>query len=52
MHILPNNSRRKSNQTIKLGQLIECNLKKFLLKSSFTKRVKETMPDLFLKIQN
>ena len=52
MHILPNNSRRKSNQTIRLGQLIEYNLRKFLLKSSFTKCVKETMADLFLKIQN
>ena len=32
-HILPNISRSKDNQTMKLGQLIEYNMKNFLEKS-------------------
>ena len=45
IHILPNISRSKDNQTIKFGQLIEYNMRNiFVAKSIF--------PDLFLKSQN
>ena len=36
-HILPNISESKSNQTVKFGQLIECNMRKIFLEKSYTK---------------
>ena len=43
MHILPNISRSKGNQTMKLGQLIEHNLRCIFLKKSYTKCAGETI---------
>ena len=37
MHILPNILRSKSNQTMKFGQLIECNMRNFFLEKSYAK---------------
>ena len=42
IHIFPNISRSKSNQTIKFGQLIEYNLRNIFLKKSCTKCGGET----------
>ena len=47
IHIFPNISRRNSNQTMKFGQLIEYDMRKFFLEKSFAKCVRETMPSLF-----
>ena len=45
--ILSNISRRKSNQTMKFDQLIECNMKIIFLEKSFAKWDAETSPRLF-----
>ena len=37
IHILPNISRGKANQTIKFGRLIEYNMRNFFLERSCTK---------------
>ena len=37
IHILPNISRSKGNQTKKFGQLIECNMRNIFLEKSYTK---------------
>ena len=37
IHILPNISKSKGNQTIKFGQLIECNTRNIFLEKSYTK---------------
>ena len=42
IHILPNISRTKGNQTIKFGQLIECNMRNIFLEKSCTKWSGET----------
>ena len=42
IHILPNISRSKGNQTIKFGQLIECNTSNIFLGKSSTKCGGET----------
>ena len=61
MHVLPNNSRNKSNQTMKLCQLIEYDMRNIFLEKSYTKRGAETIsrlvvqklfPDSFLKSEN
>ena len=52
MHILPNTSRSKCNQTMKFGQLIEFTMKKFLLKNHTQNAVKKLFPDPILKAQN
>ena len=61
MHVLPNNSRSKSNQTMKLCQLIEYDMRNIFLEKSYTKRGAETIPrlvvqklfpDSFLKSEN
>ena len=52
IHILPDISRRKGNQTMKFGQLIECNMKNIFLEKSCAKCGGETSPDPFLKSQN
>ena len=48
IRILPNISRSKGNQTIKSGQLIECNMKTFFFSQNHTQNVVE-IPDPFLK---
>ena len=47
IHILPNISRNKGNQTKKFGQLIECNLRNIFIKKSYTKCGGETVPRPF-----
>ena len=47
MHILPNISRSKGNQTMKFGQLIECNMRNIFLEKSYTKCGGETSPRSF-----
>ena len=47
MHILPNISRSKDNQTMKIGQLIECSMGKIFLEKPFTKCGGETSPRPF-----
>ena len=49
IHILPNISRSKDSQTVKFGQLIECNIRSIFLEKSYTKCGRETSPRLFLK---
>ena len=50
MHILPNVSRTKGNQTTKFGQLIEHNLKNIFVEKSYTKCAAETIPRPLSKI--
>ena len=52
IHILPNISRSKGNQTIKCDQLIEYNMRNIFLEKSNTKCGGELLPDPFLKDQN
>ena len=47
MHILPNISRGKGNQTMKFGQLIEYNMRNMFLRKPYTKCVGETIPRPF-----
>ena len=47
INILPNISRRKGNQTIKLGRLITCNMRIIFLEKSYTKCGVETSPRSF-----
>ena len=47
MDILPNISRSKGNRTMKLGQLIECNMRNIFLEILYTKCDKETSPRPF-----
>ena len=49
MHILPNISRSKSNQTIKFGQLIEYNIRNIFVEKLYTKCGGETIPRPFSK---
>ena len=49
IHILPNISRGKSNQTIKFSQLIEHNIRNIFLEKSHTKCGRGTIPRLFSK---
>ena len=49
MHILSNISKGKSNQTIKLGQLIEYNMGNIFLEKSYTGCGGETIPGPFSK---
>ena len=48
IHILPNISRSKSNETIKFGQSIEYNKIKFFFKKHTQNEVERLVPDLFL----
>ena len=48
--MLPNISRRKGNQTMKFGQLIECNMRNIFLGKSYTKCGGETSSKLKLTI--
>ena len=47
IHILPTISRSKGNQTMKYGQLTECNMRNIFLEKSCTKCGKETSPRTF-----
>ena len=47
IHILLNISRSKGNQTMKFGQLIECNMRNIFLEKSYTKCGGETSPRPF-----
>ena len=47
IHILPNISRCKGNQTMKFGQLIECNIRRIFFEKSYTKCGGETSPRPF-----
>ena len=49
IHILPNISRSKGNQTIKFVQLIKYNMGKIFLENSYTKCGGETIPRSFSK---
>ena len=51
IHILPNISRSKGNQTTKFGQLIEYNMI-FFLKNHTQNMVEKLVPDPFVKSQN
>ena len=51
IHILPNISRSKGNQTKKFGQLIEYNMI-FFLKNHTQNMVEKLVPDPFVKSQN
>ena len=50
MHTLANISKSKGNQTIKVGQLIECNIRKIFLEKSYIKCGWETSPKPFSEI--
>ena len=47
INILPNISRSKSNQTMKFGQLIECNMRNIFLEKLYTSCGGETSPRSF-----
>ena len=49
IHIISNVSRSKDNQTMKFGQLIEYNMRKFFLEKSYITCGGETVPRLFSK---
>ena len=44
IHILPNISRSNDNQTVKFGQLLECNMRNIFLEKSYTKGGGKTSP--------
>ena len=44
MHILPNISRNKDNQAMKIGQLIEYNMTNIFFEKSYTKCAGENIP--------
>ena len=53
IHILPNISRSKGNQTMKFGQLVECNMRNIFPEKKHTQNVVEKLfPDPFLKNKN
>ena len=47
IHILPNISQSKGNQTMKFGQLIEYNKKIFFSKNYAENETRKLVPDLF-----
>ena len=52
IHILPNITRSKANQTMMFGQLIEYNMRNIFLEKSHTKWSGEAIPRPFSKKQN
>ena len=52
IHILPNISRNKGNQTMKFGQLIEQSISNIILKNHTQNVIEKLFPDSFLKNQN
>ena len=49
IYILPNISRTNGNQTMKFGQLMECNMRNICLEKSYTKYGEEANPRSFSK---
>ena len=49
IHILTHISRSKSNQAIKFGQLVECNMRNIFLEKSYTKCGGKAIPRPFPK---
>ena len=49
IHILPNISQSKGNQTMKFGQLIEYNKRNIFFKNYAENQARRLVPDLFLK---
>ena len=49
IHILPDISRSKGNQTMKYGQLIDYDVRNIFLEKSYTKQGGETSPRSFSK---
>ena len=49
IHMLPNISRSKGNQTMKSGQFIECKMRNIFLEKSHTKYSRETISRSFHK---
>ena len=49
IHTLPYISRSKDNQTVKFGQLIECNMRKIFLEQFYPKCGGKTSPKPFSK---
>ena len=49
MDIFPNISRRKDNQKMKFGELIETNMRKIFLKNHTQNVAEKIIPDAFLK---
>ena len=49
IHILHNISRSKGNQAMKVGQLIEYNMRNVFVEKSYTKCAGETLPRLLSK---
>ena len=47
IHMFPNISRSKGNQTMKFGQLRECNIRNIFLEKSYPKCGGETSPRPF-----
>ena len=52
IHISPYISRSKDNQTVKIGQLIEYNMRKIFLEKSSPNVVEKLVQNPFLKNQN
>ena len=52
MHILPNISRSKSNQTIKFGQLVEYNMRNIFVENHTQNVLEKLFQDPYLKYQN
>ena len=50
IHLLPNISRNKGNQTMKVGKLIEYNMRNIFVEKSYTKCAGETIPRPLSKI--
>ena len=51
IHILPNISQRKGNQTVKFGPLIEYNKKNVFFKNCAENEAVRLVPDLFLSFE-
>ena len=49
INMLPSISRSKGNQTVKFGQLIECNTRNIFPEKSYTKCGEENIPRPFSK---
>ena len=49
IHILPNISRSKVNQTMKFGMLVEYNMRNIALEKSYTNVLEKLVPDPFLE---
>ena len=52
IHILPNISRSKGNQTVEFDQLLQYNMKTFFLENHTQNVVDKLFPDPFLTNQN